>query len=46
LSRLIQKTRQNLAAADSSTWSDEEKNTIRESLIGLMQEIQTSIDRL
>ncbi len=46
LSRLIQNIRENLATDDSSTWPDEEKNTIRESLIGLMQEIQTTIDRL
>ncbi|MGD9976032.1 MAG: ParB/RepB/Spo0J family partition protein [Desulfatirhabdiaceae bacterium] len=46
LFQLIQNIREKLAAADSSTWSEEEKNTVRKSLAGLIQEIQTGIDRL
>jgi hypothetical protein len=46
LSQLIQKTREKLAEADSSAWSEEEKNTARESLTGLMQEVQSTIERL
>jgi len=46
LCRLIQTTRGKLPATDSSTWSEEEKNTVREHLTGLIQEVQAAIDRL
>ncbi|MGD9975726.1 MAG: ParB/RepB/Spo0J family partition protein [Desulfatirhabdiaceae bacterium] len=46
LSQVIQKTRDKLTAYDSATWSEEEKNTLRESLTRLMQEVQSAIDRL
>lgn len=44
--QLIQKVREKLAAADSAAWSGDEKNPARESMTGLVKEVQAAIDRL